>query len=253
MSRSMSSRAIGISTPSIFLSCLLIASASPVRAQNLGGWSEPIDGWDYVYFADEDQDEDGEFTGAGGSLDGTWTHSNGSDAWDGSGPGDQFRPDGFTRAAPGGAGILLRQGMAEDGTDAFVLGVVDIGDPRPAFPDPSNRKVWFCHDVAQDRGGAVNGAGALGTGLTIIARYRQMPDQNPQTPGWQLMDGGVDDDASQGAAPGYALRDGGKGGIGFYDTGLDRNFSFAPHHPAGGGSIAPFAAGGTASPGTASR
>ncbi len=207
---------------------LLAGSVRPVDAQDLGGWLEPPGGWGYVYEANEDQDRDGEFLLDGeDSLDGTWTHSNGSDEWDGSGPGDEFRPDETTPAAPGGAGIVFVAGAAEDGGDAEVLSMVDTGDPRSrGFSDPSNRKMWFCHDTLFDPVDDLTGV--LGRGFTMIVRSRLHPDVDPDTPGWQLPDGGVDNDAGQGAAPGYTLRDGGKGGHGFYDAGLDRNFSFTP-------------------------
>ncbi|MGH9361438.1 MAG: hypothetical protein ACRD2T_05930, partial [Thermoanaerobaculia bacterium] len=130
-------------------------------------------------------------------------------------------------AAPGGAGIESLPALGEDGGDASVLSVVDTGDPRSrGFGDPSNRKIWLCHDVSQD---GVDGGFSLGSGLTVIVRSRNHPDIDPGTAGWQLPDGGVDNDAGQGVAPGYTLRDGGKGGHGFYDAGLDRNFSFTPH------------------------
>ncbi len=212
--------------------CVLVFSVicpSVTRAQDLGGWEAPPGDWDYVYEAFDGEDIDGEFTGAGGSFDGTWTHNNGSDAWDGSGPGDPFRPDGVTPAAPGGAGTVIIPGAGEGGGDAEVLSVVDTGDPRnrvPPFGDPSNRKMWFCHDVSQD---GVDGSGSLGNGLTLIVRSRNHPDLDTAAPGWQLPDGGLDNDAGQGVAPGYTLRDGGKGGHGFYDYGLDRNFSFTPY------------------------
>jgi hypothetical protein len=202
-------------------------------SQNLGGWQEPDGGWDYVYEAFAGEDIDGEFDfSLGGSLDGTWTHNNASDAWDGSGPGDEFRPDGFTPAAPGGAGIVIVPGAGEDGGDAEVLSIVDTGDPRSrGFPDPSNRKLWFCHDVARDLdkgGNPINADFSLRDGLTLIVRSRLHPDIDPDTPGWQIPDGGIDNDAGQGAAPGYTLRDGGKGGHGFWDRGVARNFSFTP-------------------------
>jgi hypothetical protein len=198
-----------------------------IVAQDLGGWLAPEGGWDYVYQANDGEDIDGEFDASlGGSLDGTWTHNNGSDVWDGSGPGDELRPDGVTRAAPGGAGIVIIPDAAEGGGDAEVLSIVDTGDPGSrGFPDPNNRKMWFCHDVSQD---GIDGGMSLRNGMTFIVRSRNHPDVNPAAPGWQLPDGGVDNDAGQGAAPGYTLRDGGKGGHGFYDTALDRNFSFTP-------------------------
>ncbi|MBI4602431.1 MAG: hypothetical protein HY721_10780, partial [Planctomycetes bacterium] len=204
----------------------LFAAPAVLSGQDFGGWESPEGGWDYVYEANDGEDVDGELAG-GGSLDGTWNHQNGSDAWDGSGPGDEFRPDGVTPAAPGGAGSMVVLGAGEGGGDADVLSIVDTGDPRSrGFADPSNRKVWFCHDVSQD---GVDGSFSLRDGFTLLVRSRLHPDVDPAAAGWQLPDGGVDNDAGQGVAPGYTLRDGGKGGHGFYDSGLDRNFSFTPH------------------------
>ncbi len=218
----------------VFVALLFCLTVSPSAiAQDLGGWVAPEEGWDYVYEANEDEDVDGEFAiivdplHSGFSLDETWTHSNGSDAWDGSGPGDEFRPDGFTRAAPGGAGIVIVPGAGEGGGDAEVLSIVDIGDPRSlGFSDPSNRKTWFCHDMFAHE--EIDATNALASGITLIIRSRLHPDIDPDTPGHQLPDGGVDDDAGQGVAPGYTIRDGGKGGHGFYDSGLDRNFTMVP-------------------------
>lgn len=74
----------------------------------------------------------------GASLDGTWDHDNGSDAWDGSAIGAE---DGN----PGGV-IALTEG------DTDFIRVQDPGDPRGILgvEDPSNRKVYLTHDLAQD-------------------------------------------------------------------------------------------------------
>ncbi|MGH9361437.1 MAG: hypothetical protein ACRD2T_05925 [Thermoanaerobaculia bacterium] len=91
----MTLKAWNLAGASIALPFLLVPAASRLAAQSLGGWLEPDGGWDYVYAANDGEDVDGEFDSAfGGSLDGTWRHNSGSDEWDGSGPGDQFRPTG---------------------------------------------------------------------------------------------------------------------------------------------------------------
>ena len=57
----------------------------------------------------------------GGALDDQWSHDNGSDAWDGTGPGE---------GSPGGAAA-----MVED--DVTFLRIQDTGDPRDYdMPDP---------------------------------------------------------------------------------------------------------------------
>ena len=71
------------------------------------------------------------------ALGGAWDHTNGSDAWDGTGIGVGI---------PGGASALT-----EGNTD--YLRIQDTGDPRdydsPAgeWGNPSNRKIWFAHQI----------------------------------------------------------------------------------------------------------
>jgi hypothetical protein len=68
----------------------------------------------------------------GGALDETWDHDNGSDAWDGTGPGE---------GNPGGAAALT-----ED--DVTFLRIQDTGDPRDlGISDPSNRKVYLTRPI----------------------------------------------------------------------------------------------------------
>jgi hypothetical protein len=114
--------------------CLLLGVASS-HAQP--AFPAPPGGWTYIYNGDQ------LLVGAAGSgatsLDGTWTHDNGSDEWDGSQIGGVF--DATNR--PGGASL---------GTNAGVtyLRMQDVGDPRDFnyttnnFNDPgSNRKVCW--------------------------------------------------------------------------------------------------------------
>jgi hypothetical protein len=72
-------------------------------------------------------------------LDGTWSHDNGSDEWDGSGIGGEFG-DGNR---PGGLSAL------EEGGVKFIR-IQDTGDPRDyGYADPgSNRKVYLGHDMS---------------------------------------------------------------------------------------------------------
>ncbi len=123
------------------------------------------------------------------SLDGTWDHDNGSDAWDGTGIGD---PDG----APGGASALV-----ED--DVAFLRIQDIGDPRSlGFSDPSNRKVYFTRET---------GIGLDGTRLEVRIRVATSAPLDNQVDGTAWPEGGI----------GYHIRDDGKGMIGISDgTGI---------------------------------
>ena len=90
--------------------------------------------WAYTFEGDAAADGGADET----SLDGTWSHENGSDEWDGSEIGDA---DGL----PGGVTAL-----AEGDTDS--IRVQETGDPRDSLgaSDPSNRKVYFTHSFEQD-------------------------------------------------------------------------------------------------------
>ncbi|MBL7189922.1 MAG: hypothetical protein ISS70_26630 [Phycisphaerae bacterium] len=126
---------------------------------------------------------------ATGSLDGTWDHDNGSDEWDGSGPG---------AGNPGGAAALVEDGVT-------FLRIQDTGDPRDyGMGDPgSNRKIYLTRltDISLD-------------GLRIEARIRvattaPLDDQHPDG------GGGIAPWPAEGI--GYHIRDGGKGMIGVSD------------------------------------
>ena len=156
-------------------------------------FSPPAGGWDYLYAGDSGTYGDAGFT----SLDGTWSHDNGSDQWDGSGPGDPFGP-GST--GPGGAKVI-----DEDGVN--YLRIQDSGDPRDyEMPDPSNRKVYLGHDLTA--------AGVSDTimddGVTLYFRAR-VPTSGPLDPLHR------DGQAAGGTLPypalgdGYVTSDGGKG------------------------------------------
>jgi hypothetical protein len=124
-------------------------------------YTDPDGGWAYIYNGDQALPD---FDAA---LDGTWDHfdagSGGSDAWDGSAPG-QVGSAG-TGSAPGGAGVFTEG-------DTTFLRIQDCGDPRDAggWADPSNRKVTFVHDMAQEPG--VDGTTILDNGVTISFRAR---------------------------------------------------------------------------------
>jgi len=124
-----------------------------------------------------------EFTYDGGALDDTWDHDNGSDAWDGTGPGE---------GNPGGAVSLT------EGDDTF-LRIQDTGDPRDlGISDPSNRKVYLTRltDISLD-------------GLRLEVRVR-VATTAP-------LDNQISGDPWPAEGIGYHIRDGGKGMIGVSD------------------------------------
>jgi hypothetical protein len=119
----------------------------------------------------------------GDVLDETWDHDNGSDQWDGTGPGE---------GNPGGAALLV-----ED--DVTFLRIQDVGDPRDlGIGEPSNRKVYMTRltDISLD-------------GLHVEARLRVAT-----TP---PLDDQVSGDPWPAEGIGYHIRDGGKGMIGVSD------------------------------------
>src|SRR5512147_2184937 len=106
-------------------------------------YADPAGGWAYIYTGDQC------LTPFAACLDGTWNHNDaaagGSDAWDGSAPG-QMGAAG-AKPSPGGAGIF------QDGDTSF-LRIQDPGDPRSApgggWADPGNRKITFTHDISKE-------------------------------------------------------------------------------------------------------
>ena len=124
-----------------------------------------------------------EFKYDGGELDETWDHDNGSDAWDGTGPGE---------GNPGGAVSLT-----ED--DVTFLRIQDTGDPRDlGISDPSNRKVYLTRltDISLD-------------GLTLELSMR-VATTAP-------LDNQISGDPWPAEGIGYHIRDDGKGMIGVSD------------------------------------
>jgi hypothetical protein len=129
----------------------------------LGGvdYTDPEGGWAYIYTGDQ------AMTDVTAALDGTWDHNDdldgGSDAWDGSAPGETGSAGAGN--APGGAGVFTEG-------DTTFLRIQDCGDPRDAggWAEPSNRKVTFVHDMAQEPG--VDGTTILDDGVTISFRAR---------------------------------------------------------------------------------
>jgi len=184
----------------ICLVCFVLTLSLTVGVASAGiSYADPLGGWVYIYTGDKAA------TDATASLDGTWNHmdaaAGGSDAWDGSAPG-QVGSAG-AGSAPGGAGVFT-----ED--DTTFLRIQDCGDPRDAgggWADPSNRKETFVHDLGQEAG--VNGATILDDGVTLSFRARI-----PTTP---PLDNYYPDGGSANVAwttRGYNIHDDGYGGFG---------------------------------------
>jgi len=164
------------------LSAFLLAGGSPVIGQL---YNAPTGGWLYIFNGDADNPGLGVDFDA---LDGTWSHNNGSDAWDGSVIGAGF---------PGGVSSI-----------EGALRVQDPGDPRDyGMADPSNRKIYLGHDLSADG----VGADALDTGLTLSFRARV-----PTTPPVDDLhpDGGSGITPYPAGGDGYLIHDGGKGNVG---------------------------------------
>lgn len=179
------------------LGSFLVATLGVVASHGQdSSFSPPAGGWDYLYGGDQliIGAADSGFT----SLDGTWSHDNGSDAWDGSEIGGTFGPEN----GPGGVSLL---GDAE----IQFIRIQDPGDPRDYdFPDPSNRKVYFGHDMS------MNGASetVLDDGVTLTFKAR-IPTPgtgvlDPLHPDGQQANGTL---AYPDEGDGYVTSDGGKG------------------------------------------
>ncbi len=154
-----------------------------------GGFGPPPGGWLYAYEANPGED----VAGSAGfdALDGTFSHDNGSDSWDGTGPGV---------GRPGGAMVL--------GTTESYLRVQDTGDPKDyGMADPgSNSKLYFGHDLTADGAPAT-----LLDGVTLHFRARvstgsPLDDLHP--------DGGGGVIPYPTGGDGYPIVNGGSGNIG---------------------------------------
>jgi hypothetical protein len=102
-----------------------------------------------------------------GNLDGTWTHSNASDSFDGSEIGGVLSNDGGygVKNAPGGASTNIQDGVT-------FLRLQDPGRPdRFGFSDPSNRKIYFGHNIGSDMDPA-KALTIMRDGVTLTFRAR---------------------------------------------------------------------------------
>ena len=140
------------------LGAFLLLGIGGMNAQTT--FQPPEGGWDYAYEGDAADYADG-FA----ALDGTWSHDNSSDEWDGSAIGGEFGADN----RPGGAMTIT-----ENGID--YLRIQDTGDPRDYdFSDPgSNRKIYFGHNLTDDGASET----VLDDGVTLHFRAR-VPTDGP--------------------------------------------------------------------------
>jgi hypothetical protein len=143
---------------------LLLGAVAGARfdSQAATAFPEPPGGWTYLYTGERAvvTEPGSGFT----SLDETWDHTNGSDEWDGSAIGGVFEGGigfGFNNS-PGGV-----MALTQDGVD--FLRIQSVGNPTHYdYPDPSNRKLYFGHDMSE-RGASET---ILDDGVTLIFRAR---------------------------------------------------------------------------------
>lgn len=170
---------------------LALAMAGGVSANPVYG--PPAGGWDYVFGGDSALPGDAHSVNGWNALDGTWSHFNGSDAWDGTEIGTD---------RPGGASALTEGGTT-------FLRIQDTGDPRDyGFSgDPSNRKLYFGHDITAE--GAPGNVLDQGVTISMRARVATDPPLDDLHP-----DGGGGVAAWPAKGDGYLIHDGGKGNFG---------------------------------------
>lgn len=172
------------------LGAFLLLGIGGMNAQTT--FQPPEGGWDYAYEGDAAAYAPNGFA----SLDGTWSHDNSSDEWDGSAIGGEFGDDN----RPGGA-MTITKG------DINYLRIQDTGDPRDyGFSDPSNRKIYFGHNLAEHGASET----VLDDGVTLHFRAR-VPTEGPLDP---LHPDGQEQNGAQSypdGGDGYVTSNGGKG------------------------------------------
>jgi len=181
------------------VSLVLVMGLAAATAQAGVSYADPVGGWAYVYTGDLCA------TQFDAALDGKWHHydagSGGSDAWDGTAPGQMGAAP--TKPSPGGAGIFTDAGTT-------FLRIQDCGDPRDApnggWADPSNRKVTFAHNVTSE---VTNGTSLVNDGVTLSFRAR-IPTTPPLDPTYPDGGGGPQPWVTRG----YNIHDDGYGAFG---------------------------------------
>ncbi|MHC4744020.1 MAG: hypothetical protein ACYS8Z_19045, partial [Planctomycetota bacterium] len=114
---------------------LVLATLATCGVSRAGvAYEDPTGGWTYTYHGDSAAAGSGGYT----ALDGTWSHDNNSDQWDGT-PIGAGRPGGATVLAEGRINFLRLQ---------------DTGNPEVyhMYDPGSNRKIMFGHSITGDIG-----------------------------------------------------------------------------------------------------
>lgn len=201
-----------LTTGAVLIGVCLAAHSVSAQTQPRGvAYAAPKAGWKYFFGGDKDKaGEDGSgFT----SLDGTWSHDNGSDLWDGSKIGGTLSPSPTFGGGNAPGGVMS---ITEDGVT--FLRMQDPGDPRNyGFPDNfSNRKIYFGHDITAD--GAPDTL--LDDGVTLSFRARIPTPKKTKAPLDQLhLSGGTTAKAYPAGGDGYLVSDGGKANVGLAQLG----------------------------------
>jgi len=173
----------------LLLPFMLILLCIP-QEMNAQIYAAPEGGWTYIFEGDAAD------SSTAAALDGTWDHENGSDAWDGTAPGDGL---------PGGIGTYT----SDDGTT--FLRIQDPGDPRDQLgvEDPSNRKVYPVHRTAGDS--QEEDSSFVDDGVTLSFRIRLATEVTGPID-FQYPDGGGEDFWRE-TGDGYVIHDRGKGNV----------------------------------------
>src|SRR5438128_11982010 len=127
------------SVRSLFIGCSLLFLGEAWQVRAGVAYSDPLGGWTYIYNGDQLMVADDASGFA--SLDGTWSHNNGSDEWDGSTIGGTCSTgSGFgVDNGPGGANLITENGISE-------LRTHDTGERRDyGYPDRSKRQIYCVH------------------------------------------------------------------------------------------------------------
>lgn len=200
----------------LFAACLFLGAASSFAQP---AYPPPPGGWTYMYQGDQlllgpaypNADPHWE------SLDGTWTHDNNSDAFDGSQIGGTLAAgDYLVGNSPGGASLVT------NGPVTF-LRMQDPGDPRDyGYPDPyCNRKVYFGHAITNEVDLARSQT-IMRSGVTLTFRARIPTLTKAGQPIDQLHRDGQQASGVQpypASGDGYVTSDGGKGNFVIRESG----------------------------------
>lgn len=150
-------------------------------------YSDPSGGWTYLYTGDGAANPDA------AALDGTWNHTGGSDAWDGSTIG---------AGTAGGVSALSESGA----------NFLRIQDALSSGSGTDSRKIYFGHSITNDIGATIAGT-ILNDGVTISFRAR-LSTTPPLDGTWPA------------GGDGYVTHDGGKGTFGIRQSTSDMLISF---------------------------